>query len=503
MNRKAQVFWFLSVISLIILLGGRILIGEWLDYFWFAFCGFFVFVAAAVVSDFQAVKNYFSSFRTRLVLKIFVRSSMLFFILLGIGSLLFPFEFGLDLTQSQINRLDPASVNVLHSLDKETKIQAFFTKKKNENLLENFRRFSNLIKLESDLVQIEILDAAQTPDLTEKYGIKTLPSFVISSGEKYFVLNNWQEDKIINSILRVNKNVETKVCFLEAYGAIPLQADNTYQLSNLIGQIQQIGYEALSMDAIEFLQNADKCDSLILAGLKETPPFSVLTAMDRFLKNQKSVIILQDPGKAYALSKFYKKYGIEFFNDYILDVEAQNAGFHAATPLISKWNHQSSMTKSLDKSVAVFSVASRLGLIESKEEGYENLILAKSSAGSFSKPELKEKIEFFPGRDPEGPFAVAILSEKEKSKLLVVGDSDFITDEYYQFKGNMAFANNMISYMISSKGEISVPPKNFYRELFILTPNQAKYYLMLGVIPMPFLLLGLSIWLWFKRARFQ
>ena len=68
---------------------------------------------------------------------------------------------------------------------------------------------------------------------------------------------------------------------------------------------------------------------------------------------------------------------------------------------------------------------------------------------------------------------------------------------------SVAFANNMISYMISSKGEISVPPKNFYRELFILTPNQAKYYLMLGVIPMPFLLLGLSIWLWFKRARFQ
>ncbi|MAF92998.1 MAG: Gldg family protein [Bdellovibrionota bacterium] len=503
MNLKAQVFWFLSVISLILLLGGRILIGEWLDYFWFAFAGFFVFIAAAVASDFAAIRNYFSSFRTRLVLKILIRASVLLFVLLGIGSFLFPYKLAIDLTQSQINRLDPASVDVLKSINKQTKIQAFFAKKKAETLLENFRRFADLVESENELVSIEVLDAAQNPDLTEKYGIKSLPSFVVSSGEKYFVLNNWQEDKIINSLLRVNKDMETRVCFLNGYGAIPLQAEGNYQLSNLREQMQQIGYEALAIDAIDFLKQADQCDSLILAGLKETPPYSVLTAMERFLKNQKSVIVLQDPGKAYGLSAFYKKFGIEFFNDYILDVEAQNAGFHAATPLISNWNPESAMTKSLGKTVAVFSVASRLGVIDSAEESYNTKILAESSSGSFSKPELKEKIEFFPGKDPEGPFAVAVLSENEKSKLLVVGDSDFLTDEYYQFKGNMAFANNMISYMISSKGEISVPPKNFYRELFILTPNQAKYYLMLGVIPMPFLLLGLSIWLWFKRARFQ
>ena len=60
MKRSATVLWFFAVLSLVSLMGARILIGEWLNYFWLPFCFFFLFSVLAVAMDFAYLKKSLS-----------------------------------------------------------------------------------------------------------------------------------------------------------------------------------------------------------------------------------------------------------------------------------------------------------------------------------------------------------------------------------------------------------------------------------------------------------
>ena len=108
-------------------------------------------------------------------------------------------------------------------------------------------------------------------------------------------------------------------------------------------------------------------------------------------------------------------------------------------------------------------------------------------------------MEFKPGIDEEGPFALAALSRSDSGTLAVVSDADFFTDEYFAFQGNREFSLQLVSELVAEKGEINLPPKNFYKTMFVLTPVFAKSYLLFGVLPFPFVLFALSLWFWFKR----
>ena len=504
-KKSAQICWFFSLLNWLCLLLARVLVGEWLPYFWIPLGLFLVFTVFAVLLDWAWLQQSLRSYRLQRLLKISLRAFVFAALLIVIGAVLQGLDWRMDLSSSGINRLDKQSLAVLEKIQTPVRLIGFFADKKDEQTLENFRRLATKLQKHNALIEIEILKANAHPDRVEAYGIKQLPSLVIASEQRKLVIQQWTEDALINAMLRSLKQDDIRLCLLTDLDGIPVQAgpNDRYQLSQLSAQMEGLGYRFTNMDLVDFLQDASPCRALLLAGIKRMPPESLWPTLERFLNDGKAILVFHDPGKAYGIASFLKKYGIQYYNDYIIDIEAQTAGLHAATALVGSWNQELNLGRELGNRVAVFPVVSRLEISEEGMNGFRVQALGSSSVSSFAVTELKEKIEFQPEIHAQGPFVVAAMAEKEKARLVVVGDSDFLTDEYFAYQGNHRFATSLISYAVTAEGEVSIPPKNFYRQLFILTPTYAKYFLILGVFPLPFLLLALSSWLWFQRTRYQ
>ena len=104
-------------------------------------------------------------------------------------------------------------------------------------------------------------------------------------------------------------------------------------------------------------------------------------------------------------------------------------------------------------------------------------------------------------RDRPGPISVATVSTKGDSRLVVFGDSDFISNTYLGLSGNKDLFLNTINWLTEEKDLIAIPPKEIKGTPLILTKNQAKIIFWLPVVIIPGLIFVFGIVVYSRRKR--
>lgn len=406
-----------------------------------------------------------------------------------------------DLSYGKLNTLSSESVRAIEKLNDDVKVLGFYQKEKDLANKENFRLLGRLLRKESSKFNTEIFDADMNPAMVEKYQIKKIPSIVVTSGDKHLTLENWSEEKVVNAATRLLKKEKTSMCLMQGNGEITYKEGESYSLSAWAYALRDLGYEMKVVDELGFIKDYSECKLLVVASPKQKYSDLLKSKMEEYLLKDRPILMSLDPAKKHGLGAWIRKFGIRHYNNYVLDFAGEKAGFNVATVIGSNWNKNLKLGRWLSKKATVFAVASKLEAIDPVYENFEVNPLVSSSPNSFTKMELQSNIQFKPGIDEEGSFPIGILSEKNNAKLAVFSDGDFLTNEYFNFQGNRELSIQLVSYLIHSEGDISVPRKHFYREMFVLTPIWAKTYLITAVLPIPFLLLAASLWLFLKRRR--
>jgi ABC-type uncharacterized transport system involved in gliding motility auxiliary subunit len=149
-------------------------------------------------------------------------------------------------------------------------------------------------------------------------------------------------------------------------------------------------------------------------------------------------------------------------------------------------------------------------------------------SGDKAKPLLKTSdsasVANLAGR--RGPFSVAVAVDESpapppqmpgqppqeepagerKARLLVVGDSDFITDNFINMLGglgrqNLAFAAMSVNWLVKNEKLVSIPAKEPPELPYNVTDAQRRFTWVLtaGIVPLLIIIAGVFIW-WRRRA---
>jgi ABC-type uncharacterized transport system involved in gliding motility auxiliary subunit len=98
------------------------------------------------------------------------------------------------------------------------------------------------------------------------------------------------------------------------------------------------------------------------------------------------------------------------------------------------------------------------------------------------------------GSDPETPESGPGTPE---ARLVLFGDSDFLTNAYFNASGNGDLALNAIAWLAEREELVSIRPKTSVPRLVILTPTQVFYYFwtIVAVLPITIAVIGVGIWI--------
>ena len=116
--------------------------------------------------------------------------------------------------------------------------------------------------------------------------------------------------------------------------------------------------------------------------------------------------------------------------------------------------------------------------------------------------------QFNEGEDLKGPVPIAVAAERDaaaqegaRTRLVVIGDSEFLIDGQLSNLGNRDFLLGGVFWLLEQEQRIGIGPKTLEALKLNLTGKQLSNILWLSLLGMPLLCGALGVGMWWLRRR--
>jgi ABC-type uncharacterized transport system involved in gliding motility auxiliary subunit len=424
-----------------------------------------------------------------------------------------------DLTANKRYSLSPQSQQLLAGLPQPVKAVAFYQdtqagRESAKDLLDQYAYYGKQFTY-------EFIDPDRNPGLAKHYGITSYGTIVLESGDKDDKVLVADEENLTNGLLKVMREGKKVVYFLEGHGEHSINNSERDGYAEAKRAIESQNYLVKSLNLLTEGKIPDDAAILIVAGPRKDlldPEFAEIT---RFIERGGKVMFLVDPEGPPGLPKFLGDYGIQVVEGVVVDLVSRLFGGDFLMPVISTYE-QHPITKNFEVA-SFFPVALSVKTTDKMPEGVSAQVLAKTSPNSWLKRDMEElKSELrSEGRpllnehlDEKGPVPVAVVAtvtlrrdgssdkEPKKARIVVVGDSDFASNNYLNLSGNRDLFLNTVSWLAEEENLIAIRPKESGSFFTPVTANQERLVFWLSMIVLPAVVVGSGVatYIWRRQS---
>ena len=474
-----------------------------------------------------------SSFKEGFKRRSFIYSSnMIVIVILVLGILiLFNFFFAryhhrFDFTEAKIHSLSDQSIQVLKNLKEDVRITCFFleanfNKSKMENLLQNYSYHTKKIKY-------EFIDPDKNPGLVKRYDVTQDGTTILESGEKDSRITTTSEEDLTNAIIKVSREKKKVIYFVEGHGEASIENSEEIGYSSAKTELEKLAYEVKTLTLALADHFPEDCSVLVIPGPEKDLLPNELETVRNFIQNGGRVFFMVDPETAPGLKPFLVEFGIQLEDDLIVSLSPRLLGSDVFMPLVTEYEYHT-ITRDFAYDT-FFPYARSVKAAEEKPEGISASALAKTSPNSWAEKQLTEReVSFDQDIDEAGPIPVAAVvtvepkedvveetegeaeeveatpeeekaeSLKKEGRLAVFGDSDFVTNRYFNLLGNGNLFLNAVNWLAEEADLISIQPRTSYPRTIQLTGTQGRILFFVSVIILPLIVLIAGITVWVRR----
>ena len=417
-----------------------------------------------------------------------------------------------DFTTAQIYSLSDQSNKVVKGLKGEVKV-LYFDKEPNGQLNDLMAEYKSI---DSGKINFKTIDPWKEPAQAKQYGITRPKETIVVYGQKNEKVDNLQEEAITNALLKVTREKNKVVYFLSGHNEGDIsdgQDGKGFAVAKKAIEAQN--YEAKPLNLAEKPSIPEDCSVLVIAGPRVALLPTETEVIDKYVDAGGKALLLVDPDVNPGMAEELKKWKIGLDDDIVVDASGigQLFGMGPAAPLVTKYESHP-ITKDLSRSMTFFPLARSVKLVDNPNSQFNSSLLLKTSESSWGETNLKSgSAEFNEGKDIKGPLGLGAVSAKsitgdnnakkygKESRAVVIGDSDFASNQYFNQQRNGDLFLNAISWLAEDEDLISIRPKSQENRAIQLTRAGASALFWLTVVLLPGCALVCGIWVWTRRRR--
>lgn len=435
-----------------------------------------------------------------------------------------------DSTEQNVFTLAPQTQQVLSKLTQPVIARAFFVGKvdaETENLLNRFAKASHQFRW-------TWIDPEKKPLEMEKYGISEskIVHFSFESGQpksEAKISRTINEQEIVNALRKLAREGERTVYYLQGHGEGDLDSPTDGGFLFLKEAIQGENVQVKKLSIAESGKVPPDAGLLLMIAPKKSllPPEKA--AIEDYLKAGGNAVFLNEPRTTSDIADLVKPLGINVGNDIVLDqVVRMFAGPGIGVqPMVTNYgSHQA--TKGFTEGT-VFSTVTSVTRAANVPENAQVTELALTSANSWAEKDIEKVfsdkpiasrdaddirgpvgiVAAFEGVYPKGQFqrasddAASKPAEEpkgKKSRVIVIGDSDFVANVNIRSLYNSDFFLGLVNWTLGEDGGVTISARTLRQSRNVLSDEQFGTIFVLSGIVFPELLLivGLGVW-WFRK----
>lgn len=429
----------------------------------------------------------------------------------------------LDLSEGRAYTLSEQTQKILKSLDKPVAIKAFFAtgapdQPKAKDVLDTFQYYSKNISY-------EFIDPDRNPDAARKYEVRNYGTLVLEGYDKKQSIQTVDEQSLSNALLKLSRSEQKKIYFLTGHGERSLSSFERDGYSTVKSALLKENHVVEELNLMQQAQVPQDAAAVIVAGPTKKLFEQEIASLEEYIKRGGKLAVFLDPYNDAGMRDFLKRYGIVLRDDIVIDKLSRVFGGSYLMPVVTEYGfHKISEGFSV---MTFFPEARSVGVLDDPPEGVHVEVLASTSPNAWGETNFnllsQGQASMEEKEDLPGPVTLAVISEidiggagkgadgesktpaeketeqpesKNKAYLLVVGDSDFITNNHFELSGNGDLFLNMANFMTEEEDLITIGSREPGGRPLLMTPGQGRlfFWTNLVLVPLFVILVGLGVY---------
>jgi ABC-type uncharacterized transport system involved in gliding motility auxiliary subunit len=361
----------------------------------------------------------------------------------------------------------------------------------------------------SNRISYESIDPQQKPEIANEYKARLsslqMGDTVVAAGDRIERLTATDEQSLTNAIMKVTRDQLKTICFIEGHGEKDLAGMDAEGYGSVDKKLKNENYQTKSVNLVSSNQVPSECSVLVAAGPKKTLFPQEAAMIGKYLDEGGKVMLMIDPDTDPGLGDVLKAWNITVGADTVIDVSGVGRlfGTGPAVPLVGNYGSHP-ITKDMTRTATFFPLARSVKPGESARGEILFTELLKTSDASWAETDLKgNEAKFDEGKDSKGPVSLGIAANKKigekEARMVVIGDSDFATNNYERLAGNGDLFLNTANWLAQDEDLISIRPKSTTNRSVTMTESQQRWFFWLTVLLMPLAVIGAGAYVWWKR----
>ena len=448
-----------------------------------------------------------------------------------------------DLTSTKIYTLSEKTENILSDLSDEIDVVVLMTPA--TPMYDQVHELLERYKAASDKISVDYIDPDREPlkttQLAEKFGVEVANTvvFVLGDRTKYVTSDQMAEmdysgmqygqgptmrafkgeEQFTSAILSLVAPSVPKIYFVTGHGEASLEGGGGPADRSLTVLGDTLKRENMEAADVSLLSGEVPADADVLAIVGPTRAYTEpeIEALDAFLDRGGRMLVALDPliepsgtMRPTRLEDLLAARGVTVNNDLVVDPSRRLPFYDLSAVYLDDFlSHP--VTSGLEGFAVLLTVARSLTadddtaavLVQTSDEGWGETDLSMLLRGD---PVAVDDA------DTAGPVAVAVAVEGAGTmpegdeaepldfRLVVFGDSDFMTDLDIANAGNAVLAGNAFNWLAARDSLVGIPPRDVEQVSLFLTQQQMRNLLLLVLVFMPgaAILAGILVW---RRRR--
>lgn len=420
-------------------------------------------------------------------------------------------DWRLDLTETNEFSPLPETVQLLEELAEPVHVIGFYSAQMagqqavDETVLESLKAVNNQLTY-------EFLDPVADPINAQQYELTADATLVFVVGEgddQIFSKSNSSNDREIHSaLLQIFNPIEKKAYFLTGHGERGMEDFGPEGVSSLVGELGTHGFTVEALNLAVTGKVPDDTDVVVLIDqLAPMQPAEIEALSDYFESGGRAFIardvVLDEAreraeadGLADLLSNMW---GIELQSQFIIEPELALANQLIPVQFASYDFSPGPITGSELASLgALFDIARPVGNVEMDQVIQSRLVL--TSPSSWGESDFDSDPQF-DDVDSLGPLAVGVSGENAEtgSRVIVVGDADFLSNNLAFFGGNNLFFTNSLNWLAGDEAALELTPRQTISRQMVISQSQLGILQVLGCLLAPTLMALIGFVVWYNR----
>ncbi|MCK5378202.1 MAG: GldG family protein [Acidobacteria bacterium] len=459
-----------------------------------------------------------------------------------------------DWTASELYTLSDKSLNIVGDLDEEIRIIVFMTP--GSGLWPQVRELMNRYDAASEAIEVEFIDPDRQPlrtrQLAEEFGISVANTVVFTAGDRSKYVTSDQmaefdysgmqyggqptlkafkgEEQFTAAILSLVAPAVPKVYFVTGHGEPSLQPAGRSQRS--LGALgEALKRENMVAAETSLLSGQVPQDADVLAIVGPTRAFTEaeIATLDAFLEGGGRLMAALDPliepdgtMRMTRLENLLADWDVEIRADLVIDPSKKLPFYDLSAVYLDSYGTHP-ITEGMEGFAVLFMVARSVAAVAEPMGTVTTLV--ETSAQGWGETDLSQLLRgepVDPGQsDTPGPVAVGLAvehaakgleeadadttdslkAETTGTRLVVLGDSDFLSDTEFANAGNSVLAVNAFNWLAAQEHALGIPPRAVDQSSLYLSGAQMQLILFLILIVMPGAAIAAGILVWRRRRH--